>query len=505
MHFLLNRAHINAREQARPHLIALELFRAKGLMDTRKLLSNAVLYGLADAIVLVVGGFLLLPLYTRTLSQSEYGIYVIVRANVEILTYLLYLGLPSAVARVYFVYKKTGQQLEYLSSVVMFFLLCLVGFVLVLIMKGAQLWSLVSPTTPVTPYLIYCVAIAAVGFFAAIATMWLRMEGRAIAFAGVQVASAVVLAASATLFLVRLKDGLPGLLSALLISAACSAMVLPVLFGRRFRVAINWEHIAVSMRYASPVLVGYIAFFVLNRISTLILQRHVPVDQIAIFGLAQQLATIVTIAATAFAMAMQPAVFGAESENVVSLLRRSAKILLLLIFSLTSVLLLFGAEIFSLVAPVSYSGGYEIMLILLVANFANSFNQISNTALLYHHRPKTSAAVSIFGAMLAAGLGMWLIPRFQLHGAAFASMGAICSMTLLSHWLARRASGYSCFGRLGASWVAIGALALLATLLARQNIPLPAMLSLKAGICILILMTTYFFYIRKPCGKPCNP
>lgn len=474
-------------------------------MDTRKLLSNAVLYGLADAIVLVVGGFLLLPLYTRALSQSDYGIYVIVRANTEIFTYLLYLGLPSAVARVYFVYKKTGQQFEYLSSVVMFFLLCLTGFGVLLMMAGPVLWGMLSPTTPVNPYLAFSVAISAAGFFAAIGTMWLRMEGRAVAFASVQVAAALVLAATATVNLVIFKDGLPGLMFALLISASCSAMVLPILFRHKFRPVLQWEHIAVSMRYALPMLVGYIAYFVLNRISTLILQRHVAVDQIAIFGLAQQLAAMVTIAATAFAMAMQPAVFGAEANKVVSLLERSAKILLMLIMALTSVLLLFGTEIFAIVAPKSYRGGYEIMLILLLANFANSFNQISNTALLYHHLPKTSAAISIFGAVLAAGLGAWLIPLYQLYGAALASLGAIGAMALLSHWMARRVTGYSYFTSMAASCAVMAALALLSGRLAHQDMPVAAMLGLKAGICVLIFATIYSFYIRKPVGKPCNP
>lgn len=474
-------------------------------MDTRKLLSNAVLYGLADAIVLVVGGFLLLPLYTRALSQSEYGIYVIVRANTEIFTYLLYLGLPSAVARVYFVYKKTDQHFAYLSSVVMFFLMCLVGFGAVLMVAGPVLWGLLSPTTPVNPYLTFSVAIAAAGFFSAIATMWLRMEGRAIAFASVQVTAALVLAATATVNLVVFKSGLPGLMMALLISASCTAMVLPVLFRHRFRAAIQWEHIRVSMRYALPILVGYIAYFVLNRISTLILQRHVAVDQIAIFGLSQQLATMVTIAATAFAMAMQPAVFGADADKMVPLLARSAKILLSLILALTSILLLFSTEIFTLVAPKTYHGGYEIMLILLVANFINSFNQISNTALLYQHRPKTSAAISIFGAVLAAGLGAWLIPLFQLYGAALASLGAIGAMTLLSHWMARRATGFSYFGQMALSVTGMVALALLSTWAAQQGMSLWPMLALKAGICVLSCATIYYFYIRKPVGKPCNP
>ena len=85
-----------------------------------------VLYGLADVIVVAIGGFLLLPLYTRTLTQAEFGTFVIVRANTEIFTYLLYFGLTSAVARVYFDYRERDEHTAYLSSVLAFFVLNLV-------------------------------------------------------------------------------------------------------------------------------------------------------------------------------------------------------------------------------------------------------------------------------------------------------------------------------------------------------------------------------------------
>ena len=72
------------------------------------LLRTTLIYGVGDVIVLAVGGFLLLPLYTRTLSQHDFGIYVVIRANVEIFTYLLYLGLPSAAGRLYFDHRNSG-------------------------------------------------------------------------------------------------------------------------------------------------------------------------------------------------------------------------------------------------------------------------------------------------------------------------------------------------------------------------------------------------------------
>lgn len=472
-------------------------------MDTRKLLSITVLYGFADVVVLAVGGFLLLPLYTRTLSQSEFGTYVIVKTNIELITYLLYFGLPSAVARVYFDHKKTNQQAEYLSSVLMFFLVILVLFGALLSLWGARLWALLSPATPVEPYLGFSLAIAAVGFFAALGSLWLRLDGRAIALASLQVGTSIVLATAAVINLVVLGLGLPGLLSALLISSACPALVLPWLFGRRFRPTIRWAHIAESLHYAVPIVIGYFAYFVLNRISTLILQRHVEVDQIAVFGLAQQLAMMVTLAATAFGKAAQPAVFAAEPAQAGELMQRSGKVLMLLMFCVTSAVLLLASDIFRIVAPKSYGGGYEIMLILLVSSFAYSFTLIFNTALLYHRRPRTSVAVSIFGAVLSAALGLWLIPLYGLYGAALATAGAFFAMTLLSHWIARRLTGHSYLAPMLLALAASCGLAVFVAWLQRQGFAIGTTAGLKLAVGVLIFSTIYLRYARKAAAKPC--
>jgi O-antigen/teichoic acid export membrane protein len=379
----------------------------------------------------------------------------------------------------------------------MFFLLCLAVFGIVLSISGSRLWSMLSPSTPVEPYLRFSFAIASVGFLAAQGTLWLRMEERAAAFAAIQIGSATILTIVVIINLLLLHMGLPGLLFALLISSGCAALVLPWLFGREFSPVIHWDHIRVSMRYAVPTVIGYIAYFILNRINTVILQRQVTVDQIAIFGLAQQLSMIVTIAGRSFGMAMQPAIFAAELDHATDLLARSGKILMLLIFSITCVLLLFGAEIFSMVAPKSYGAGYEIMLVLVVGSFANSFTQISNTTLLYHHRPKISAAVSIAGAVFAVLLGSCLIPSHRLQGAAFASIGAIFAMVFLSHSMARWISGHSYGFPIFRPLIVVCALALFVAWLSRQGFSAPITVSLKIVVGMSVFATIYVLYSRK--------
>jgi O-antigen/teichoic acid export membrane protein len=465
-------------------------------LNIRRLLLATVVYGVSDVIVLAVGGLLLLPLYTRTLSQAEFGVYVIVRANAEIFTYVLYFGLPSAVGRIYFDHRKSGRQFEYLSSIVNFYALSCACCAAVCLLWGEQIWHALSPRAPVQPYLWFTFGLAAVSFFATLGALLLRLEGRARAFAAVQIGASGILAAAAVINLLGLHDGLPGLLSALLISSVCSSAVLPVLMMRRYQPVIRWQHVVESLRLAIPILAGYIAYFVLNRISTLILQRRLPVEQVAIFGLAQQLATIITIAGAAFAKALQPTVFEAEPAVVVSVLQRSAVVQILLMSGITMGAVLFAQEGLAIVAPARYASAYYPFLVLALAALVYSFSLIADTALLYYRRAVASLAVSLLGGGMAAGLSFALIPRYELRGAAAAIAVAFAAKTVTGQWLYRRQTGHSSLGLMLLALMVTAAVAILGAWLRESGLPVLDVVCLKVGIVAIGGSVVFVLYRR---------
>jgi O-antigen/teichoic acid export membrane protein len=471
------------------------------IVRVRGFLYSSAIYGAADAVVLAVGGLLLLPLYMRTLSQLEFGSYVIVKTNAELFTYVLFFGLPSAAARVYFDNKGIGRQVEYMGSVINLFLFSLAAFGAVLYFWGDQIWKLLSPTTPATPYLWFSVALASTSFFASMGPLWLRLEGRVHAFVTVQIGSSVVLAAAAVVALMVLHEGLRGLIFAMLVSSACSSLVLPWLFGRRYRPRIEIRHVSESLRFAAPIVIGYVAYFVLNRIGTVILQRHVAADQIAIFGLAQQLAMIVSIVGTAFGKAMQPAVYAAEPAMARDLLDRAGQMLIVIMFGFSNCLVLFIWEALEVIAPKSYAPSFEIFLILAWSNLAYSFNLISSTALFYHRRPKTSVAISIGGASLSATLSLWLIPLHQLHGAAIATAVAFAVMSLGGQWITKRLTGVSLIGPMLLTLLATAVVSLFAYWVRGQDFSALMAIGLKSIAAALIGIAMYAI-VRT--GRPLN-
>lgn len=450
--------------------------------NIHQILTASVFYGVADILVLAVGGFLLLPLYTRQLTQTEFGAFVIVKTNIEILSCFLHFGLVSAVARVYHDYRKTGQQFEYLNSVVGLFGVILLTIAGAVTLWGDRVWALLSPSVPALPYIWYCVAISAVTFAASLGTTWLRVEGRVRAFALLQVAAAMLLVVTAFVNLKLLGMGLQGLLLALLASSLLSALVLPLLFGTRFRPVVRWTHLRKSLHYALPIVAGLLAYLVLNRASTLILQRHVSVERMAVFGLAQQLAAMVTIAGTAFGKAMQPAIFSAERDRALSLMRSTGRLLVNGMLGVTCITLLFASDVLTLVAPASYKDSHELLLVLIVASFVYSLNLISDTTLLYFGRPGRSAAVSVSAALVSAALSLWLVPYYGLHGAAIAILAAFSAGCLLSHALAYRLTGHSHLFSIACALGAAVGVAGLAAWIDRLAMPLPILFGIKIAV-----------------------
>lgn len=457
---------------------------------TRRILASGALYGLADMLVLGVGGFLLLPLYTHALTQSDFGRFIAVKANLDLLTTVLHCGLVSAASRVYFDHCGDGRQARYMGGVLVLFGLWLCVVSALLLAGGVPAWQWLSPQVPAWPYLGWCLVLAALAFLSSLGTTWLRLEGQARAFAGTQLLAAGVLAAAAFVALRGLGLGMSGILLAIGLSSAVGALTLLGKLGRRPSLRLSAQQARETLHYALPVLAGLLAYFVLNRINTLVLQRHVSVEEVAVFGLAQQLAMLVGIASAAFGKALQPAVWGADAAQAPVLMRRMSLLLVALMLAVATPILLFAGDIVRLVAPRSYQGAHPVLLLLVLASFAYALSLASDTVLLYHRRPRLSACVTTGGAALSAGLGLWLIPRHGALGAAAAMLGAFTVLTLLSYALARSVGGARYLLPLLLALATAAAVAMLASWLQGAGLGPMAALGLKSAVAAAVLGLT---------------
>lgn len=392
-------------------------------------LAASGLYACGDIIVLAVGGFLLLPLYTRTLSAVEFGEYVAIKANIDLFNIVLHVGLVSAITRVYFDYRKRDEHFDYLSSVILFYVaIQILTFVGISLWAGS-LWGLLSPNVPVDPYIWLTLAVSWMAFFAGMGATWLRLDGQPGIFAALQFFSAALLATTSFVALFMFKLGLPGLLVSLIAGSLVTASVLPWKFSFGFRFKISWQHIRSTLIYSFPILVDLISYFILNRVCILILQRYISVEELGVFGLAQQLSLIVGVVSISLGKAFQPLVFGSERGESIRYLDQFATIMIGAMLGFVGVFIVYSTEIVMLIAPEHYQTDLIIMRMMIFANAIYSVSIVSSTGLLFCRRPYISAAISVFSGLFSTALYFLVVPTYGTIGAA---LSMVCSFLVLS-------------------------------------------------------------------------
>lgn len=447
-----------------------------------------------------VSGFFLVPVLTRVLTQNEYGTYVVIRANSDLFIYFLHFGLISTVSRLYFEYRSKGEQVQYLYTIITLFL-CLAtiyaGFALIL---GEPLWRSLSPTVPAYPYLWFCMALSFLNFFAYLSAMLFRVEERAFTFVLVQVGSVMTFLALIAFKVFYQHMGLNGLLQALVINAALSGLILVFQFRFRFTLSLKWEHVTSTMRYAIPIFVGYLAYFLLNRVSTIILQRYVSLSDLAVFGLVQQLSLIVTIAANAFGKSMQPLVFATSQQELPNIIDRSGKLYLLLIGCLVCIVIVFAPDIMRIAAPARYQSGMSIFMIMTVGNFIFAAAFMPDTILLYFKKPSASVLASSVGGVLAVAFGLILVPQFGILGAAVSTLSALLGQLATVIYLAGKSLKNSTFWSMVRLLPMMLVTAVLSTWLNGNPLGPIYSMALKVSLaCIFFIIsyTSYTFSMRK--------
>jgi O-antigen/teichoic acid export membrane protein len=465
-------------------------------VSLKRFITGALLYGVADMIALAVGGFLLLPIYTRLLSQEEFGAYVVIKANIELFAFMLYMGLPSAFSRVYFDYDNPRKRMEYLNSILFFYLLTTLFFGAIVFFFGSRIWKLMSPETSVYPYLYYAFAISGISFFGAMSTTWLRNEGRVLAFCAIQVFAALSIAISALFCLITLQLGLSGLLISLLIGAIIPAAFLPFIIKSHFILNIKWEYISKTMKYAIPMMIGYIAYFGINRINIFILQRYSELREIAIFGLAQQLAMIVSIASVAFGKVFQPKIYSTHESSLLNLAKNAGDLLIILMCALAGLLILFSPEIFYFAAPKKYGDGYIIFIALVIGNYVYSCSLISDSIILYHRLPNLSLLVTAAGSIFSIISSIILVPILGVNGAALSILGAFIFGTSISHFISFKILRVSHLKSMLSALSVLLTLSLIAIFFENFSISINFVILSKIFIVFFISIILYSLFLR---------
>jgi O-antigen/teichoic acid export membrane protein len=408
----------------------------RGLL--RRLGTNSGIYAVGNALARGTP-LLLVPVFTRVLTPSDYGTLAIAAAVGSLLSIVFLLSLDSAITTMYF-QCSTDQERAQLNASLLFCWLVGSGTValgLEFVGRSGYFFPLSVPFVPYlrtvlwTSYLLI--------FVTALQTLYATQE-RTVHAVGVGLIHMLITIVASVYLVVFRRDGAEGSLFANLIAAACLGSFALYSLGK---VSIHRPSIRVmgkALRFGLPLIPHVGAVWILSLSDRTILQHFVSSAEVGIYTLGYQIATVVTMATQGISFAFFP-VFNAQigTEDGRARVATLGTYAMLATVGLGLTVALLGGDLLKSITPPQYHAGARVVPWVASGCTLQGVYMIVSRGTWYSMRTGWVPLITSFAAAVNVGLNLLFIPHFGYMAAAVDTAVAFAVLALLhgflAHWV----------------------------------------------------------------------
>jgi O-antigen/teichoic acid export membrane protein len=387
----------------------------------RTLLADVAVYGAGDVAVSAVS-FLLIPIYTRVLTPTDYGVFALlltIEAGAKI---LLRWGADAAFMRLYYDCADHEARRTLASTIWLFLVAANAPILAAGLLLAPAIGSAMFGTDAYTGALrVFFLNTFAIGFFFIPFNVY-RIEGRSARFAALTFARAAGTTALRLALVVGWQMGVFGLVVADLILtgvvALCLAPTVADLLRPRFSAAVLRE----ALGFGLPRVPHGLAHQVTALSDRWVLNTFLTPDRVGVYSIGATFGLTIKLFLSAFDYAWAPFAFDAMKRPAAKDLYRQVTTYVTALLVLLAAGLSAGAEdlVALMTEPAFHDAGAVVPWIAAGVVF-QGFYQLTAVGLSITKRTALLPVATTSAAVVALGANLVLVPRFGMLGAAWAA------------------------------------------------------------------------------------
>ena len=400
---------------------------------------HGLVYGVAGAAAKLVG-LIMIPVYTRFLTPSDYGLLEIVQLTANLIGIVLALGFTSAVLRFYFHYDSKEDRDQVISTGLVATITMALGATLLLLPQSRRLSGLLTGSDTHQQLVAIMVFTSFFSVSLMVPMAYMRALEKSVMYGATSLARLAAGLGLNILFVVVLRLGVLGvLLSGLIVGGLTSA----VLIGwtvRRVAFGVSRSKLKEMVRYGSPLVVATLGMFVLHFSDRFLLRRLATLEDVGLYALGYKFSMMLP------ALVMEPfgLIWGAA---VFSIFRRDdapriyARVFTYLMF--VAVLFTLGVsllirDVVIVVATPRFLSAHTVVPVVMAGLLCLAASQFFETGVHLMKRTVYRAIALVSAAISNVLLNLVLIPRFGMMGAAYATLLSFAILAALAYVFGQR-------------------------------------------------------------------
>lgn len=407
--------------------------------ESKFLAKHSIIYGIGNFMGRIVS-FLLIPVYTRFLSPHDYGIKELVALSTDVIGILLATSISSAIYRFYFEYEDTKERNEVISTAII-----AIGIIGLAALSGLYFCTDFMAT--------YILDNSNLNYFFMISftSMWfqslnnigynyLRANQQSLKFVGLSFAKMIVTISLNIYTVCILKIGVLGILISTLTTSILVNFLFMIPLVIRIKLRFSLTKFKEMIKFGLPVVPSQLGAFVVHLSDRYFLKAYSSISDAGLYSLGYRFGVLpANFISEPFNQTWQPRRFELykqdESEKIFG--RIFTYFLCLIVFAGLGVSVL-TKDLLMIVADPKFWPAYRVVPIIVLASTVFSLHYHLNMGILIAKKTKYLAYINFSNAFLITGLNFWLIPRYGVFGAAYATLFAFLYKIVLTYYFSSR-------------------------------------------------------------------
>lgn len=457
---------------------------------------NGIIYGFGQVMHRLIG-FLLVPIYTRYLSPTDYGVAALLLLTTAFAETLWNYATTDTLSRFYYNYKKKKDQKQVISTSLIIQIVFAITTTILVLLYSSQLSQLLFSTTKYT----LLIKIAFITFLIqttnSIGRTVLRLEDKPGIFTAINLTQFATGMTFNIIFIVFLKMGLLGIfLGGLAGTIIAFLLLIPKLLlkvGLKFSIS----KAKPMMKFALPLIPASILNFLLMNTDIFMLQRLSTTAQVGLYNLAISFGGVINyfIGGPFVFLIWAPFVF--SRIKIPKIKETFSRIQTYFIF-----LLVFGGLGLSiLIKPVlSFLVGAEffeiykvVPLIVLAFTFSALF-YVFTIGLHIKKKTKIIPVMLIVATIINISINIILIPKIGYMGAAIAKIVTFLILSIIAYIVSFKTYHIPLEKRVGYLVITAGIYYFISTLISVPSVAYQIALNLLLGLSFPIMLYAIGFF-----------
>lgn len=419
------------------------------ISEIKKFLKHSFIYG-TGALLSKIVGFLLIPLYTRYLTTSDYGVLELLDLTSTIVSIFISMRIGSAVIRFY--YDSTGE-LEQKKVVSTAYMATFASALLVVLFSqifSIRLSCLIFDTNVYDKYFKLVFMATALSLISSVPEAYLMARKQSIFYTIISLMTLSSYLILNIYFIVFLKMGILGILYSSVITKIFNSSVLSFYCITKNSLFFSFTKFKSMLKFSLPLIPANVGTFILNYADRFILQKLATTAEVGIYALGYKFGYILpTLVMGPINMIWVPQMFELASKSDKKTIEKMfTYIMLILIFCGLSLILLTKDAIRIMATPPFYPAYKVVSFVVLGYIFRGMASFFWDGIMIA--KKTIYIGISVFVSALSnILLNIFLIPQFRAMGAAYSTAISFFIMFVLIFYFCQRVYSIKCeWGRI---------------------------------------------------------